>query len=80
MSAKICHRKAVSNTGLVGISETRIRGYRCFSVSWRPAPYRKKSTTFYFTAPTRAAVLAEARAFRTARIAERAAQEGAVRP
>lgn len=77
---KICHRKAASNTGIVGISETTRRGARCFSVSWRPAKGTPKHTTIYFTAETRSQALQQAIDLRRAKIAARATLEGAVRP
>lgn len=80
MSAKICHRKANSNTGIPGITEGTKAGRTCFDVSWRPSCRVRKATTFYFTNATRIPVLASAIAFRKARIAERAASEPPVVP
>jgi hypothetical protein len=82
VSAKICHRKAASNTGLVGITETTRRGRARLTVSWRPAKGVVKATTIYFGPPTilsRAEALEIAQDLRRRAIAARAAREGAVR-
>lgn len=82
MSAKICHRKAASNTGIAGITETTRRGRPVFTVSWRPAKGVVKATTIYFGPPTilsRAEALEIAVSLRTKQIAARAAREGAVK-
>lgn len=77
---KICHRKACSNTGVPGVTETHRRGRACFAVSWRPARRVRANTTIYFTAMTRDLALEAAIELRRRKIAERAAAEGVVRP
>lgn len=76
--SKICHRKATSNTGLVGITETARRGVCCFTVCWRPAKYVRKATTIYFdqdSRTSRAWALKLAQSIRNEAIAERDARE-----
>lgn len=76
MPAKICHRKATSNTGLVGITETTRRGRPCFTVSWRPARGVRKATTVYYGRTwTREAALNLAVAVRNVMVRERARKE-----
>jgi hypothetical protein len=75
MSVKFCHRKATSNTGIVGITETHVKGRPCFSVSWRPAPYVRKHLTIYFEPGARAVALQAAVEWRAGVIAIRAAKE-----
>lgn len=73
--SKICHRKATSNTGIVGISETHRYGVPRFTVCWRPSKGVKAATTVYFTPATRAEALQKAIAIRSAAIAARARRE-----
>ncbi len=77
---KICNRKATSNTGHVGITETHVKGRPCFSVSWRPSRYEGRHRTIYFTPEMRAAALQTAIEFRKVKVAARWALEGTPLP
>lgn len=80
MGAKICHRKAASNTGLVGITDTTgtPQGLRRITVSWRPAKGLRKCASFYYggRSMSRDEALAKAIALRREKIAARAVAEG----
>lgn len=81
-NAPICHRKAHSNTGLVGITDTvhRRRGieFPRFVVSYRKARGVHATKTFYYgtNGLTRAEALALAQAFRALQVARRTLEEG----
>lgn len=71
---RICNRKAASNTGLVGISETITQGRARFLVHWRSAPYERRATTVYFgpkSRLTREEALARAKQIRAEGVRER---------
>lgn len=42
------HGKAHSNTGLVGITDSPLRGRPCLRVSWRAKKGVRKCTTIYY--------------------------------
>jgi hypothetical protein len=52
MSVRIGNRKAASNTGFVGITETFVRQgdkqLPCFSVSWRGRRYQRNHAQVYY--------------------------------
>jgi hypothetical protein len=76
MSAKICRRKAFSNTGIVGVCDTVMKGRTAFSVFWTTGKRRRHSTTIYYGGKlSREEALAKAVALRRSKISARAAMK-----